>query len=149
MERLGQRLGADRFCEIVLHAAGSGRRVVFGEHVGGECNDVGVVGAAGHFADDSGGLQSVDFRHLKIHEHDIVGIMGEALNGFASVADGSGVVAESGEVEQDDFAVYGNVFGDEQAKRMAAGEVEIGYFGPVNRRGRGEGGHKERAEDLK
>ncbi len=61
----------DRFGQVVVHAGLQAGFAVAGAGVGGHGHD-GQVGVAGLFADFTGGSQTVHFRHLYIHQDQVV-----------------------------------------------------------------------------
>ena len=94
------------------------------------------VGGLG-LADGPGGVIAVEFRHVTVHQDDVVGEAFAGFDGFPAVDDEIGDVAQLGEHERGEASVDVVVLGHEDAQ---GGDLGPGLGGPGGGRGWGGAG---------
>ena len=124
-----------------VHADFQAAVAVAGHGVGGEGNDAGLPVGWQRAADADGRFNTVEFRHLEVHEDELIGALGDGLDGFEPVGDGVGFVAETFEEAQGDLLIDGVVLGEEHGEGEFFREVERVGFLPCGG-GRAGGGKK-------
>ncbi len=111
----------DGFTDIVIHAGLDAGFAVAVEGIGGHGDDADAGAAGGsevsfQLADAPGGLVTVEFGHLAVHEDSVIGEAAEGFDGFEAIGDGVGGAAEFSQLAQGDFLVYGVILGEEDAE---------------------------------
>lgn len=116
---------ADGFDEVIVHAGLEAGFTISLHGVGGQGDDGGVAeggwgwgwGLGFTEAEETGGFVAVDFRHVAIHENEVIGLLLEAVKGFAAIGDGLGLIAEFPKELEGDLTVHEVVLGEEDAGR--------------------------------
>lgn len=120
---LDQFEGEDGFGDIIIHTGGeaggaSGRADISGH---GDDGDVRPRLMAG--ANAAGGVETVQFRHMTVHEDEVEGAGGKGFKGMEAVGNDLGFKAQLEQESADEDLVGEVVFGDQDPE---AGEIGVG-----------------------
>ncbi len=125
----------DGFTDIVIHAGLDAGFAVAVEGIGGHGDDADAGAAGGsevsfQLADAPGGLVTVEFGHLAVHEDSVIGEAAEGFDGFEAIGDGVGGAAEFSQLAQGDFLVYGVILREEdtESEIIVLGLAGFGVF---------------------
>ena len=117
-ERVGEVAQLDRLGQVAVHAGFEAGFAVAGHRVGGHRDDARQALRPAPAHDRARGLQAVDLGHLDVHQHDVVVLPRDLLDGLCAVGGDIGAVAEVLQQSHDDALVDRVVFGDEHAQRL-------------------------------
>ena len=124
-ERLGQRLGADRLGQVVVHPGRQAHLAVAFHRIGRHRHDPRPGLARPARADPAGRLEPVQLGHLDVHEHDVVDAPLDGGDGLEPVARDVRQVAHPLQQADGELLVHGVVLGEEDPERVAGAEVVI------------------------
>ncbi len=118
---------AEGLAEKIVGAGVDGVLAILGEGAGGEGDDA-RVGSAGQGADLANGLAAVHVRHAEVHQ-DEAGMPGlEGGDGLGARGGGFGFEADRLEEADEEFAIFGHVIVDKDAKAGLAGSDLVHAF---------------------
>ncbi len=109
-ERGRQRLQLYWLADVVVHAGPEALLAVALHRVSGHRDDIRLTKVAAARADASSGFVAIHFRHLAIHQNDLVVIAAKRLKDREPIGYGLCAVAESFQLLQGNLLVHGVVF---------------------------------------
>ena len=116
-----QRLGADRFRHMAVHAGGAAARHLVGADARRQCQHRQAPAPCGDFllAQARGGGDAVEDRHVYVHQQQIEGLGGQPRQRRFAVADDTDAMTAPFEHDGGNALVHQVVLGEQDAQRPA------------------------------
>src|SRR5690349_21729503 len=78
-------IDADRLRQVIVHTCGDAHLAIALHRIGRHCDDPWTLTGFPSGSDRSRGLEAVHLGHLHVHQHDVVGLTRDTLDGLDAV----------------------------------------------------------------
>src|SRR5574343_882044 len=121
-----EQFGVDRLGDVVVHTGFQAGLAVFVEGIGSHGQDR-CCQAVGQSADQAGGSQAIEYRHLHVHQDGVVVVGANQLGGGTAVVGDIDDQADVVEQFDGNLLVDRIVLGDQDAGGAALAQVLLGF----------------------